>query len=56
MITKVEAAEIAMQDGIYTVIADGNDYNTIDNIMSGKPTGTVFCPRLPKLLNKTQEE
>lgn len=44
MTTKVEAAEIAMNCGGTTVIADGNDPATLKKIFSGENQGTVFAP------------
>ena len=43
MITKLEAAEIAMSAGIDMVIADGREKNILRRILSGEPTGTLFC-------------
>ena len=43
MITKLQAAEIAMSAGIDMVIADGHHDNILNRILSGEPTGTYFC-------------
>ena len=43
MITKLQAAEIAMSAGIDTVIANGHHENILKRILSGEPTGTYFC-------------
>ena len=43
MITKLQAAEIAMSAGIDMVIADGHHENILKRIISGEPTGTYFC-------------
>jgi glutamate 5-kinase len=44
MRTKLEAAEIAMNCGGITVIANGNDPRILDRIFSGEPIGTAFLP------------
>ena len=44
MMTKLEAAEIAMNCGGTAVIADGNDPATLTKIFSGEKQGTVFAP------------
>lgn len=43
MITKLQAAEIAMSAGIDMVIANGNHENVLRRVLSGEPTGTFFC-------------
>lgn len=42
MITKLQAAEIAMSAGIDMVIANGRDENILKKIMAGEPAGTFF--------------
>ncbi|OQB14701.1 MAG: Glutamate 5-kinase [Firmicutes bacterium ADurb.Bin193] len=42
MITKFDAAEIAMKAGISTVIANGENPNILYDIVEGKPRGTFF--------------
>lgn len=44
MITKLEAAEIAMQCGGVAVIANGSRAETLPRIFAGEPEGTVFLP------------
>ena len=44
MITKLEAAEIAMQCGGVAVIANGARAETLSHLFSGEPEGTVFLP------------
>ena len=44
MITKLEAAEIAMNCGGVAVIANGNRPDTLPRIFAGEPEGTVFLP------------
>ena len=44
MITKLEAAEIAMNCGGVAVIANGNRPDTLPRIFDGEPEGTVFLP------------
>lgn len=43
MITKLQAAEIAMSAGINMVIADGYQENILKRILSGEVAGTFFC-------------
>ncbi len=45
MTTKLDAAEIAMQSGAITVIANGKKPETLGRIFEGEPTGTVFLSR-----------
>jgi glutamate 5-kinase len=45
MLTKLEAAEIAMQSGGIAVIANGKKLDTLDRIFAGEPTGTVFVSK-----------
>ena len=44
MVTKLEAAEIAMNCGGVAVIANGNRPETLPRIFAGEPEGTVFLP------------
>lgn len=44
MQTKLEAAEIAMSCGGTAVIANGDDWKTLDRIFAGERIGTVFLP------------
>ena len=45
MLTKLDAAEIAMQSGGVAVIANGKKPETLDRIFEGEPTGTVFLSK-----------
>ena len=45
MLTKLDAAEIAMQSGGIAVIANGRKLETLDRIFDGEPTGTVFLSK-----------
>lgn len=44
MVTKLHAAEIAMDAGIPMVITNGRDFTTLYEITTGKPHGTLFRP------------
>jgi len=44
MVTKLEAAEIAMNCGGVAVIANGNRPETLPRIFAGEPEGTIFLP------------
>jgi glutamate 5-kinase len=44
MVTKLEAAEIAMNCGGVAVIANGAKAETLPRIFAGEPEGTVFLP------------
>ena len=44
MITKLEAAEIAMNCGGVAVIANGSRPEALPRIFAGEPEGTVFLP------------
>ena len=44
MVTKLEAAEIAMNCGGMAVIANGNRPEVLARIFAGEPEGTVFLP------------
>lgn len=45
MLTKLEAAEIAMQSGGVAVIANGTKPGTLEQIFAGEPAGTVFVSK-----------
>ena len=45
MLTKLDAAEIAMQAGGVAVIANGKKPGTLDRIFEGEPTGSVFLSK-----------
>ncbi len=45
MLTKLDAAEIAMQAGGVAIIANGKKPDTIARIFDGEPTGTVFLSK-----------
>ena len=45
MLTKLDAAEIAMQSGGVAVIANGKKPETLDRIFAGEPAGTVFLSK-----------
>ncbi|MFH1856528.1 MAG: glutamate 5-kinase [Candidatus Omnitrophota bacterium] len=49
MATKVEAAKIAADSGIYTVIANGRKTGVLLEILEKKDTGTLFLPANDKL-------
>ena len=42
MITKLHAAQIAMEAGIPTIVMNGNDPKRLYDVLEGKPCGTVF--------------
>src|SRR5258708_13160870 len=44
MVTKLEAAEIAMNCGGIAVVANGQDRNVLDRIFAGERVGTLFLP------------
>lgn len=44
MVTKLEAAEIAMRAGCIAVIANGRRPDTLARIFAGDPVGTAFVP------------
>lgn len=44
MTTKLEAARIAVQSGVCTVIANGHTPGVVEGICSGATVGTVFLP------------
>ncbi len=45
MLTKLDAAEIAMHAGAVAVIANGKKPDTLDRIFNGEPAGTVFLSK-----------
>jgi glutamate 5-kinase len=45
MLTKLDAAEIAMQAGGVAVIANGKNPDALGRIFDGEPTGTVFLSK-----------
>jgi glutamate 5-kinase len=45
MMTKVQAAQIAMSAGVTMVIADGSREDVIRDVLAGEPVGTVFPAR-----------
>jgi len=49
MITKLEAAKIAMDAGITMIIANSSEAGVIEAAASGKKTGTKFDPKITKL-------
>ncbi len=52
MITKLEAAKVAMNSGIQVVIANGNAEDRILDICRGKKAGTWFYPRSDRISAK----
>src|SRR5690606_7775060 len=44
MISKIEAAQIAVEAGIPLVIAHGQDPAIVERIVAGAPEGTLFHP------------
>lgn len=51
MITKIQAARIAMHSGLVTVIARASEDDVIRRVVAGEPLGTVFWPSV-KLVQK----
>jgi glutamate 5-kinase len=45
MLTKLDAAEIAMQSGGIAVIANGRTPGILDRLFAGEGVGTVFGPK-----------
>lgn len=45
MITKIEAAERAVNSGIHMIIANGNNIAALYDILDGKPIGTLFVSK-----------
>ena len=54
MITKIEAAEIAMASGIDMVIANGRQENIIRRILEGEEFGTFFSAKRDHLRSRKQ--
>ncbi|RJQ32947.1 MAG: glutamate 5-kinase [Peptococcaceae bacterium] len=52
MITKLQAARMAMHSGVVTVIANTSEKNVVCRILAGEELGTVFWPAVNKLENK----
>lgn len=52
MATKIEAARMATFSGTAMVLADGSLPGVIDDILNGKPIGTLFMPREESLLQR----
>jgi glutamate 5-kinase len=44
MITKIEAAEIAMYCGGVAAIVNGGTPDSLERVLAGEPVGTVFAP------------
>jgi glutamate 5-kinase len=49
MVAKLEAAKIATDSGIYTIIADGRKKNVLIDILERKDIGTLFLPAESRL-------
>src|SRR5215207_1480213 len=47
MVTKLEAAEIAMRAGCVAVIANGRRVDTLARVFAGEEVGTAFVPGVP---------
>ncbi len=45
MVTKLQAAEIAVNSGIPLVIASGREADILQRVLAGEETGTYFCAR-----------
>ena len=45
MVTKLEAAERATNAGIHMIIANGNNVDSLYDILNGKPVGTLFVSK-----------
>ncbi len=52
MISKVEAAEIAMASGINMVIANGRKPNIIEMVLNGEEIGTLFCSQQDQMRSR----
>ena len=55
MSTKLDAAEIAANAGIDTIIANGSQPKILYDIIEGKPTGTFFCGRIKSDCNERKD-
>ncbi|HBV97013.1 MAG: gamma-glutamyl kinase [Peptococcaceae bacterium BICA1-7] len=51
MVTKLQAARIAMHSGVVTVLANASEKDVVRRIVAGEELGTVFWPQV-KLVNK----
>ncbi len=51
MVTKIQAARIAMHSGLVTVIAKASEHDVIRRVVAGEPLGTAFWPSA-KLVQK----
>ncbi|MFZ5643183.1 MAG: glutamate 5-kinase [Bacillota bacterium] len=51
MVTKLQAAKIAMHSGVVMVLADASKKDVVRRVMAGEDIGTVFWPQV-KLVNK----
>ncbi|MFA5881943.1 MAG: glutamate 5-kinase [Eubacteriales bacterium] len=49
MVTKIQAAKVAMSSGFPMIIAHGKEENVINRILSGEQLGTVFLPKETRL-------
>lgn len=49
MVSKIEAAEIAVEAGIALVIASGDDPGVIGRVLAGERVGTLFRPNADRL-------
>lgn len=52
MKTKLEACKIAMNSGIYCIIASGRRKDSILKVMNGEKIGTIFIPRKTRMQAK----
>ena len=46
MVSKVEAAQVAAQEGVPVVLASGLVFRILEQILAGEPVGTLFLPAL----------
>jgi len=52
MVTKIQAARVAMNSGCPMVIAHGREHKVIKRILQGEQLGTLFLPRETRLHSK----
>lgn len=52
MVTKLQAARVAMHSGVVTVISSAGEKNMLRRVFDGEEVGTVFWPSVNKLENK----
>lgn len=52
MVTKIQAAKVAMNSGFPMVIAHGKENKIITRIVNGEPVGTLFLPKENRLDSK----